>query len=84
MTTPRYGDGSDVTFANFSKDALREGTFYKVTSLPSPLRAAPPRQRIFCPRRRRVGVWHRLASVRPQNVVVLTRCATIYSGWMHA
>ena len=35
------GDGSDVTFANFSKDALREGTFYKVTSLPSPLRTAP-------------------------------------------
>ena len=41
MTPPRRGDGSDVTFANFSKDALREGTFYKVTSLPSPLRTAP-------------------------------------------
>jgi len=41
MTNPRCGDGSDVTFANFSKDALREGTFYKVTSLPSPLRTAP-------------------------------------------
>jgi len=54
MTTPRYGDGSDVTFANFSKDALREGTFYKVTSLPSPLRAAPPAKGFFA---RGAGGW---------------------------
>jgi hypothetical protein len=44
MTKRRVtADGSDVRFANFSKDALREGTFAFLTSDPSGSGANCPR-----------------------------------------